>query len=75
MKPPGATATCTLQSRREEVLALAERVFGDPDKAVRWLTRRKRRFGGKAPIELLLTGVGVDLVEEAILQFEHDITA
>ncbi|SPF56428.1 conserved hypothetical protein [Candidatus Sulfopaludibacter sp. SbA4] len=57
------------------ITTMAERAFGDPGKAWRWLRRPKRRFDGKTPIEMLATEAGARLVEEMILQFEYGILA
>lgn len=50
------------------VLVVAESLFGDRDKALHWLAKPKRRFGGSSPIELLNTYTGAGLVEELLVQ-------
>nr|WP_173267166.1 antitoxin Xre/MbcA/ParS toxin-binding domain-containing protein [Pseudomonas sp. LM8]AIT41788.1 hypothetical protein [Pseudomonas sp. LM8] len=50
------------------VLVVVESLFGDRDKALRWLSTPKRRFGGSSPIEMLNTHIGAGLVEELLVQ-------
>jgi putative toxin-antitoxin system antitoxin component (TIGR02293 family) len=54
---------------------MAERVFGESERAWRWLRKPKRRFDGKKPVEMLGTEAGARLVEEAIGQIDHGIFA
>jgi len=61
--------------RVARITAMAERAFGDPEKAWRWLRKPKPRFDGKSPIEMLATEAGARLVEETIVQFEHFMVA
>ena len=61
--------------RVARVVALAEGVFGEPDRAWRWLRKNKRQFGGKAPMEMLATEPGARLVEELLTQVDHGMAA
>ena len=61
--------------RVARIATIAERAFRDAGKAWRWLRKPKRRFEGKAPMEMLATETGARLVEETILQFEYGMTA
>lgn len=61
--------------RVARVTALAEEVFGEDEKAARWLRKPKSRFDGKAPLALLLTDAGSRLVEEMLLQLDYGFTA
>jgi putative toxin-antitoxin system antitoxin component (TIGR02293 family) len=61
--------------RVARVTAMAERVFGESERAWRWLRKPKRRFDGKTPVEMLATEAGARLVEEAIGQIDHGIFA
>jgi putative toxin-antitoxin system antitoxin component (TIGR02293 family) len=61
--------------RVARITAMAEQVFGEPERAWRWLRKPKRRFGGKTPVEMLATEAGARLVEEMIGQIEHGIFA
>jgi putative toxin-antitoxin system antitoxin component (TIGR02293 family) len=51
--------------------ALAEQVFGEPERAWRWLRKPKRQFDSKSPIEMLATEAGARLVDELIIQIDH----
>jgi putative toxin-antitoxin system antitoxin component (TIGR02293 family) len=57
--------------RVARVTAHAERVFGDPEKAWRWLRKPKIRFDGKSPVEMMATESGARLVDEMIYQLEY----
>jgi putative toxin-antitoxin system antitoxin component (TIGR02293 family) len=61
--------------RVARLAAMAEQVFGEPERAWRWLRKPKRRFAGKTPVEMLATEAGARLVEETIGQIEHGIFA
>jgi putative toxin-antitoxin system antitoxin component (TIGR02293 family) len=61
--------------RVARVTALAEEVFGEDDKAARWLRKPKSRFDGKTPLTLLSTDAGSRLVEEMLLQLDYGFTA
>jgi putative toxin-antitoxin system antitoxin component (TIGR02293 family) len=50
---------------------LSVRVFGDPDKARRWLTKPKIRFQEKTPLQLMRTEVGGHGVEEMLVQIDE----
>jgi putative toxin-antitoxin system antitoxin component (TIGR02293 family) len=51
-------------------LALAERVFGEADKALRWLNNPNPHFGGKPPIESLRSALGAREVEEELIRID-----
>jgi putative toxin-antitoxin system antitoxin component (TIGR02293 family) len=61
--------------RVARITAMAEQVFGEPERAWRWLRKPKRRFEGKTPVEMLATEAGARLVEEMIGQIDHGIFA
>jgi putative toxin-antitoxin system antitoxin component (TIGR02293 family) len=61
--------------RVARITALAEQVFGEPERAWRWLRKPKHRFDGKTPVEMLTTEAGARLVEEMIVQIDHGIFA
>jgi putative toxin-antitoxin system antitoxin component (TIGR02293 family) len=54
---------------------MAEQVFGESERAWRWLRKPKRRFEGKTPIEMLATEAGARIVEELVAQIEDGIAA
>ncbi|MDP2963895.1 MAG: DUF2384 domain-containing protein [Sulfurimicrobium sp.] len=57
--------------RLVRVLARAEAVFGDKEKAMRWLRRPMKRFDEKQPLEMLTTDMGSRLVEESLVQIDE----
>jgi putative toxin-antitoxin system antitoxin component (TIGR02293 family) len=61
--------------RVARIAALAEEVFGDDEKASRWLRKPKERFEGRTPLELLRTEAGARLVEEMLLQLDYGFAA
>jgi putative toxin-antitoxin system antitoxin component (TIGR02293 family) len=61
--------------RIARITALAEELFGEDDKAARWLRKPKSRFDGRAPMELLKTDAGARLVEEMLLQLQYGFVA
>lgn len=54
--------------RIAHVHALADAVFGEPAKAIRWLSKSKERFGGLAPMHLLTTQHGANIVVDMLLR-------
>lgn len=61
--------------RVARITALAEEVFGNDEKAGRWLRKPKQRFEGRTPLELLRTEAGARLVEEMLLQLDYGFAA
>jgi putative toxin-antitoxin system antitoxin component (TIGR02293 family) len=61
--------------RVARITAKAEQVFGEPERAWRWLRKPKQRFNGKTPIEMLATEAGARLVEEMIVQIDYGMFA
>lgn len=57
--------------RLARISAEADRVFGDPSKAYRWLRHPNPVFHGKTPLELLKTEAGAMLVDELLGQIDH----
>ena len=49
----------------------AERVFGNPEKAFRWLRRPNQTLNNQRPIDLLTTHAGVQVVLERLGQIDH----
>lgn len=54
--------------RTAHITAIAQMIFGDRDKARRWLVKAKQRFNGQAPMNMLVTIQGTRQVEEMLLQ-------
>ena len=61
--------------RLARVISLAEEVFSDEAKALRWLRRPKRRFEGQAPIGMLATEASGRRVEEMLYQIDDGMAA
>jgi len=61
--------------RLKRVATLAERVFGDPAKAQRWMRKPKRSLSSATPLAYLASESGARLVEEMLGRIEHGIYA
>lgn len=61
--------------RVTRILTLADKVFGDPKKATRWLNKSKRSLDGQAPIQILDTEEGAHIIEDHLFSIAHGITA
>jgi putative toxin-antitoxin system antitoxin component (TIGR02293 family) len=61
--------------RIARITALAETVFGDRDKARRWLSKPKRLLAGTCPMEVLDTEAGARVVEEQLLRIDYGLGA
>jgi putative toxin-antitoxin system antitoxin component (TIGR02293 family) len=61
--------------RLERIALQAERVFGEPDKAHRWLRKAKRELHGETPLAYLATEAGARAVEDMLFRIEHGIFA
>jgi putative toxin-antitoxin system antitoxin component (TIGR02293 family) len=57
--------------RLARVAALTEQVFGDVERARRWLRRPARRFGSRSPLQVMATEAGARLVEELLYQIDE----
>ena len=62
-------------ARVERVYALAVRVFGNPEKARRWLSKPKIRFDDQTPLAMLRTDLGGRQVEEMLIQIDEGMFA
>ena len=61
--------------RLERIATLADRVFGNPAKAHRWLRKPKQLLGGRTPVEFLASESGARQVEEMLYRIEHGMFA
>ena len=61
--------------RTARVLALAQRVLGSEEKALRWMREPKRRFEGRTALQMCVTGAGTQLVEEMLIQIDEGMFA
>lgn len=57
------------------IFALAESVFGDQAKALRWLRKPQKHFADHAPIAMLSQESGGRIVEEALIQIDEGYIA
>jgi uncharacterized protein (DUF2384 family) len=62
-------------ARIRKTVVLAEKVFADKERALRWLRARKRKLGGKPPFELLVTAEGGQLIEEELIAIDEGYVA
>jgi putative toxin-antitoxin system antitoxin component (TIGR02293 family) len=61
--------------RAARVLARAQAVLGDEHAALDWLRAPKRRFDGRAPVQMLATEPGGRLVEQMLIQIDEGMFA
>ena len=61
--------------RMKRVVAFAERVFGEPERAHRWMRKPSRVLNGAIPIELIETEEGARIVENEIGCIQHGMFA
>jgi putative toxin-antitoxin system antitoxin component (TIGR02293 family) len=54
--------------RAAHITAMADAVFGNEEKAKRWLSKSKERFRGLSPLAMLSTVQGTRQVEEMLIQ-------
>jgi putative toxin-antitoxin system antitoxin component (TIGR02293 family) len=61
--------------RLERIAAMAARIFGNPDKANRWMRSPKRELDGAAPLAFLASESGGRIVEDMLLRIDHGMLA
>ena len=61
--------------RLERIAGRAATVFGNPDKANRWMRKPKHQLGGKTPLAFLSSEAGARVVEEMLIRIEHGMFA
>jgi len=61
--------------RVARIVALADNVFGNPQKALKWLRTESARMGGRRPLSMLRTDAGGRLVESRLWQIDEGIFA
>jgi putative toxin-antitoxin system antitoxin component (TIGR02293 family) len=61
--------------RLERVASLAERVFGDPAKAHRWMRKPKRGLNGATPVDFLASEAGARKIEGWLHRIDHGMAA
>lgn len=57
-------------ARIRRILELATHVLGEAATASRWMTSASARLGGEAPLQLLDTDLGTQLVQQELRQIE-----
>jgi putative toxin-antitoxin system antitoxin component (TIGR02293 family) len=65
------TSSVASNLRRDALIAEADRVFGDPDKARRWLSKPKWFLHKKTPFDVLETTSGYETIEGMLIRIEH----
>lgn len=60
-------------ARMAGITALAQRVFGDAEDARQWLLAPNAALGHQAPLRMLRTGSGAQLVESVLVRIEHGV--
>lgn len=55
------------------LVARATEVFGDAGLASEWLRRPLALFGGRSPLQMAGTSVGVEAVEQTLGRIEHGV--
>ncbi|MEA2872248.1 MAG: hypothetical protein QOH67_2224 [Hyphomicrobiales bacterium] len=61
--------------RLARIAVQAERVFGAPEKAHRWLREPKRALQGETPLAYLASEAGARVVEEMLYRIEYGMFA
>jgi putative toxin-antitoxin system antitoxin component (TIGR02293 family) len=61
--------------RLARLAALAEQVFGEPDRAWHWLRTAKRQFESRTPLQFMATEAGARLVEELLYRIDDGMAA
>ena len=61
--------------RLKRIAVQAERVFGDPAKAHRWLRKPKRALNGETPVAFLASEAGARVVEQMLNRIDHGMFA
>ena len=61
--------------RLARIASEADRVFGNQEKADRWLRAPHSRLNGKTPLSLLKSEAGAIVIEEMLGQIDHGIFA
>jgi len=59
--------------RLARIATYAEKVFGNKDKAARWLRKPKRLLEGETPVVYLASETGARIVEEMLTQIDNGI--
>ncbi len=69
--PEPSIASDLDRARLARIRTLAEKVFGDQDKARRWFGQPKRALGGKAPLSYMTDDNGEQIIEKILYQIDY----
>lgn len=61
--------------RLERIANQAAKVFGNPDKANRWMRKPKHQLGGETPLAYLASEAGARVVEEMLDRIDYGMYA
>ncbi|WP_201196252.1 MbcA/ParS/Xre antitoxin family protein [Pseudomonas fluorescens] len=61
------------QGRYDQIFLIAQEVFGNPEKARRWLRRPAVGLGVQAPCSYLSTSTGYSYAHELLMRIHHGI--
>ena len=61
--------------RLARIVAMTEQVWQEPTQAAEFLTRKHRGLGGKTPLQMATTDLGVRQVEELLASIEFGLPA
>lgn len=61
--------------RTSKIVILAEEVFGNREKAIRWLEKPRRTLGGINALTAVTTTPGYEAVEELLQQLHYGLSA
>jgi putative toxin-antitoxin system antitoxin component (TIGR02293 family) len=62
-------------ARVARMYELSVRVFGDPEKAKKWITSPKHRFADRSPLSMMRSETGGRQVEEWLIQIDEGMFA
>ena len=65
-----STATSSTAMDAQRIIARAEEIFGDRERAMTWLSRRHPLLGGKQPLDLLGVQGGAQAVDAELTKIE-----
>lgn len=57
--------------RTVRIISRAQSILGNQERALQWLRTPKKRFEGRAPMEMLSTEAGGRLVEQMLIQIDE----
>lgn len=61
--------------RTSRIVILAEEIFGNREKAIRWLEKPRRALGGISALTAVTTTPGYEAVEELLQQLHYGLSA